>query len=53
MEIFTIKTRAMFEQAYNIEAETLEEAKRIAKDNTCIDQIQKSVEDAEILKILN
>ncbi len=49
--IYSVKTKAMMEQTYNIEAENEEEAKKIALENTqdVIDQTQ--VGAGEVLSI--
>jgi hypothetical protein len=48
---FIVKTRALMEQTYHIEAENEEEAKRIALENTedVIDQAQ--IDAGEVLEI--
>jgi len=52
MKKFKIKTKALMEQTYIIEAETEEQAKQIAIDNTEDVVEQTVVGQAEILEVV-
>jgi hypothetical protein len=51
MNIYKIKTRALMEQTYNIEAEDEKDARRIALDNTKDIVEQTQVGEGEILSV--